>query len=154
MVNPTYKRIIRKKRKHRAGKKTHANCLKRQEYEVKFHAESIENISLTPGTFTSTSQSEIPTGSSQKTFDSETKTNTKNIDNSETKPPISDDFNGLKPYSPELIAFEELYQNISYQKETLSQIKPLQKDLISQLISQVSDEEHLHIDEYAQYLDL
>src|SRR5580765_5207541 len=43
-------------------------------------------------------ESEIPTGSPQKILNSETEI----IDNSKTKPPISDDFNGLKLYSLEL----------------------------------------------------
>src|SRR5580765_6317030 len=152
MVKPACKQTNQKKRKNRAGKKTHANrvishsrWLKRQALKTLSRVEPTENISSI-----TTSESEIPTGSPQKILNSETEI----IDNSKVKSPISDDFNDLKPYSPELIAFEELYQNISYQRETLSQIKPLQKDLISQLISQVSDEEHLHIDEYAQYLDL
>jgi len=62
----------------------------------------------------------------------------------------------LKPYSPELTAFEELHQNIIYQKESseeVNQIKILLKDLISQLKSQLSEDKHFNIDQYARYLD-
>ena len=151
MVKPACKQPNQKKRKNRAGKKTHANrvtshsrWLKRQALKTLSRVEPTENISSI-----TTSESEIPICSIQKISNSETEI----INSPKVKSLISDDVNDLKPYSPELTAFEELYQNINYQRETLNQIIPLREDLISQLISQVSDEEHLRINEYAQYLD-
>ncbi|CAL1680900.1 unnamed protein product [Lasius platythorax] len=120
MVNPAYKQTNQKKRKNRADKKTHASrvvlhsrWLKRQTFKTLSHVEPTEKISLI-----TTSEFETPTGYPQKIFDSETKSNTEIIDNSKVKLSILDDPNGLKLYSPELIAFEELYQNITYQRET------------------------------------
>src|SRR5580765_6864763 len=96
MVKPACKQTNQKKRKNRAGKKTHANrvishsrWLKRQALKTLSRVEPTENISSI-----TTSESEIPTGSPQKILNSETEI----IVNSKTKPPISDDFNGLKSY--------------------------------------------------------
>src|SRR5580765_2583507 len=105
MVNLAYKRTNQKKRKNRAGKKTHASravshsrWLKRQKSKTLSHVEPTKKISLI-----TTSESE--TSSPQKIFNSETKPNTEIIDNSKVKLPILDDPNGLKSYSPELTAF-------------------------------------------------
>jgi len=164
MVKPAYNRTIRKKRKHRAGKKTRANrrasnliWINPQAFGAQSHAESTEKISLTPAISTLTSQSEILIGPPQETFNLEVELNTKNNNNnSNIKLPVSNNPNGLKPYSPELTAFEELHQNIIYQKESseeVNQIKILLKDLISQLKSQLSEDKHFNIDQYARYLD-
>ncbi|CAL1685241.1 unnamed protein product [Lasius platythorax] len=166
MVNPAYRQTIRKKRKHRAGKQTRANradkraraiqrasnliWVNRQTFGTQSYADSTDKFSLTPATSAFTTQSEILIGSPQEISNSKVELNTKIIDNFSIELPILNDSNDLKPNSPEFTTCKE------YQKENseVNQTKILPKDLISQLKSQLSEDKHFSIDQYAQYLDL
>ena len=148
MVNPSYKLVLKKKQKHRAGKITHAaraashlRWLKKQSSKGKPRIKSIEEVSLSPDTLTKLKTSIKSTFYFQAY--------------SESKRHISDP-TGLLEYSPELILFQDLYQSVNYQRENCqnhnSEI-PQPKDLISQIKSQFP-KELFYINEYKQYLNL
>ena|SRR5580765_8785902 len=116
MVNPSYKLVLKRKRNHRAGKKTHSTraishlrWLKQLSSKSKPRIKSIEEVSLPPDTLTRLKTS------IKSTFYFQTRMVNPEIKrHTNVKPFILDDPTGLSEYSPELILFQDLYQNINY----------------------------------------
>src|SRR5580765_137992 len=182
MYNQQYKKLFRKKRNHRAGKKTrasrtasHLRWLHRQALKSIPRIKSIENISLSLETF------ERLKLSAKSVFHFETSVNNPETDhhnNAEPSQPFLIDhlipgtskennhkidpiiepqtpnnFVNVSINSSKSTSIQELDQNINFQRESVSNHEDSSpKDLIFQLQTQLPND-YIIIDQYASYLN-